>query len=94
MTETEGITTENEVPRRLGKVEEGLARLLEEHEKKDPLDRVTPIVAIVALAAIEALALHKGADGAMFAPVIALIAAIAGVKMGDTIRDVFGGKRK
>ena len=87
----ERVTTENEMPRRVAKVEEMLAALVAEHKKarRDPFDRITTAVAIVALAAIEGLAIHKGADGAMFMPVIALIAALAGIKM----KDVFGGKK-
>lgn len=89
----EYVTTENEIPRRLAKLEDAIAHHTAAHQKKDPLDRITPIVAILALCGIEAFAIYKGADGTMFAPIVAVIAAIAGVKMGDTIRDIFGGKK-
>lgn len=51
-------------------------------ERKTPPAAVL-IVAIIAIACLYALALVKNIDGALFMPVIAIIALIAGIKMPD-----------
>lgn len=85
--EGQTLTTENEVPRRLAKLEEAVAAHTAKH--KDPFDKLTPMIAIVALGGLEGLAIYRELDGAMFAPVVAAIAALAGVKF----RDIFGDRK-
>lgn len=101
----ETVTTENEIARRVAKVEELVAGHQDAHNKleamlrdmfrkNDPLDHLTPVIAIVCLSALEGIAIYRHEDGTMFMPIVAAIAALAGVKLGDTVRDIFGGKKK
>lgn len=55
-------------------------------ERKVPPAAVL-IVAIVAISGLYALALIKDIDGALFMPVIAVIALIAGIKVPDFWND-------
>ena len=57
-------------------------------ERKGPAAAVL-VTAIVAIAGLYALALVRGIDGALFMPVIGVIALIAGVK----VRDVLDGRK-
>lgn len=112
--EAEEIITENEIPRRLAKLEDALVALAKCQEDGDPrlvdleravarllarrgpdvLDHVAPLLAIACLAGLEGIAIYRHEDGAMLLPVVAAIAALAGVKMGDIIRDILGTVKK
>lgn len=91
--EEQGPITDNESARRLVKLERAIVAHTDAHQKRDPLDRLTPIVAILSLAGLEGIAIYRHEDGTMFMPIVAAIAALAGVKLGDTVRDIFGKKK-
>ena len=57
----------------------------DDQHKKERMPVGVIITAIVTIGALEGLALYRGIDGQFFALVIAAIAALGGVKIGEMI---------
>lgn len=79
------------VEERLAKLEQALAAVQDKAEDRKlqrisrVVDGLGAVVSAVGLVILEVVALAKGVDGTFFMPVVALVAALGGLKLKDIV---------
>lgn len=85
---------------RMVKIEQAVVAVQDKMDKvarisaRATLDSIGAVVAIVAIVVLEVYAIHKGVNGTFFLPVVAVVAALGGVKANEIIEGIFGRRKK